>query len=371
MMQGKRESGRQAGRHQMQWINVVKALAAWMVVTSHLLRQGEAADFLAAFSVAVFLTLAGFTLHPHKDLRAFILRLVRRIVVPYLAAGLVSIMVYRILGSYAARSLGAAQIHTTLAEDLLHLVYASSVGGRMKWNESLWFLPCYVLMILMAECITRLARLHYLVPLAVYAAGGLVGYHMIAAGIMGLPWHLETALFVLPLCGVGQYMRMGMAGMLARRVSWYAALIGLVLFCNGVQIFPMVEAGAAGGSLSLRAVHLAGAAETYWFLLFVSTGAIYLIWYGVRRCRLTPWLPVAGTRSLDILLWNKFPVLFLQVVVPVVVPGFDTLFIGRTDVAAAAVSMLLAIPCIAACLVWCGGYRKVIRHILPDRTSLF
>lgn len=348
--------GAQAGR--IQWIDITKAMAAWMVVTSHLLRQGVLTDLLAAFSVSLFFVLAGMTLHPHKDRLQFMQRLLQRVVLPYLAAGLISIAVYRILGNYAAQRLGAASVTTTLAEDLRHLLYGSSVGGRMKWNESLWFLPCYCLMILMAECITRLRQIHYLLPLAFYVAGGAAGYRMIQAGMTGLPWHLETALLVLPLCGFGQYVGIGLMAMRTRPAM--AILVGAAMFCSGLQMFPAAEAGA-GGSLSLRAVHIGGAYETYWFLLATSVGAIYLIWYLARR-RPVAAAPYVGAHSLEIVLWNKFPVLFLQVIVPVMVPGFDTLFIGGTDMSAVLMAAILAIPCMAVCLVWAGCYTAVLRR---------
>lgn len=348
----------------LQWIDVVKAIAAWMVVTSHLLRRGPVTDLLAAMSVAIFYVLAGMTLHPHKDLRQFLLRLLQRIVLPYLAAGGLSIAVYRILGDYAAARLGAAAIQTTVLEDIGHLLYGSSVDGWMKWNESLWFLPCYCLMIMMAEGISRLRRYHLLLPLVVYAAGGYVGYEMITDGIMRLPWHLETALFVLPLCGIGQYIGITLAAV--RNRPLYALLVGAAMLCQGLQIYPYVEAAAPGGSLSLRAVNLAGAQETYLFLILTSVGTIYLIWYLVRRRRLAPWLPMTGARSLDIVLWNKFPVLLVQVVLPMFLPGLDDLFVGGTDATALAIALLLAIPCMAACLVWTTIYRRVLALLHMD-----
>lgn len=345
----------------LQWIDVVKAIAAWMVVTSHLLRRGVVTDLLAAVSVAIFYVLAGMTLHPHKDLRQFLLRLMRRIVLPYLVAGGMSIAVYRVLGDYAATRLGAAVIQTTVLEDIGHLLYGSSVDGWMKWNESLWFLPCYCVMIILAEGITRLRRWHELLPAAVYAAGGYIGYKMICDGIVRLPWHLETALFVLPLCGIGQYM--GITLVAIRNRPFYALLVGAAMMCKGLQIYPYVEAGTPSGSLSLRAGNLAGAQETYLFLILTSIGAIYLIWYLVRRRRLAPWLPATGARSLDIVLWNKFPVLLVQVVVPMFLPGFNDLFVGGTDAGALAIALILAIPCMAACLVWTACYRSVFARL--------
>lgn len=342
------------------WIDIVKALAAWMVVTSHLLRQGALTDLLAAISVSIFYMLAGVTMHPHADLRQFLQRLLRRIVVPYLAVGLISIAVYRILGSYAAGRLGANVSSTSLPEDLLHLVYGSSVAGRMKWNESLWFLPCYCLMILMAELIEQVGRRHDLLRLALYIAGGCVGYRLIAAGIVGLPWHLETALLVLPLCGFGRFLGPGLAG--RYRPSVLIVLMGLGWLSIGLRMFESVEV-LAGGSLSLRAPHLAGAEMTYWFLITTSIGIIYLTWCLVYVIPILAWSADVGARSLDIVLWNKFPVLVFQVVVPVFLPGFEEMFIGGEDLASLAYAAALAILCMAACLAWTACYTAAWRRL--------
>lgn len=343
------------------WIDTVKAMAAWMVVTSHLLRQGVVTDLLAAMSVSIFYVLAGVTMHRHADLVQFVARLLRRIVLPYLAAGLVSIVIYRLLGSYAAGRLGAEGIHTTIPEDLMHLLYGSSVGGRMKWNESLWFLPCYCIVILLAELIERMGQIHSILPAILYIACGYGGFTMIAAGIMGLPWHLETALLVMPLCGAGRYLYRGMQIV---RIHPLAALLGgLGWWSVGIEMFTAAEARAAGGSLSLRAVHIAGAPETYWFLMGTSVGAILVIYAATNVRRMPVCLTGLGTHSLDIVLWNKFPVLFLQVVIPVLCPGFDTLFVGREDAAAVLMAAVLALPCMAACLFWTSLYTMTLHRL--------
>lgn len=346
-----------AGR--IPWIDCAKAMAALMVVISHLLRQGAFTDLHAAIGVSIFYILAGVTMHPHQDLSQFLLRLIRRIVLPYLAVGLISIAAYRILGSYAAGQLGADISTTSLQEDLLHLLYGSSVAGQMKWNESLWFLPCYCLMILMAEFIEQAGRRYDLVRLMLYIAGGYAGYRLIDCGIVGLPWHLETALLVLPLCGFGRFLGQGMAG---RRPSILTALVGAGWSSIGLRMFEGVEQ-LAGGSLSLRAPHLAGLEATYGFLIATSVGIIYLIWYLTYAIPLLKWAAYVGERSLDIVLWNKFPVLIFQVVLPVFLPGFDEMFIGGEDTASLACAASLAILCIAACLAWPACYGAACRWV--------
>lgn len=341
------------------WIDITKATAAWMVVTAHLLRQGVLTDYLAAVSVAVFYMLAGVTLHAHDDMRAFLGRLLRRIVLPYLVVGLVSIVIYRVLGSYAADSLGTAVAETTLWQDLFHLLYGSSVHGWMKWNESLWFLPCYSVTILLAEGFEHVGQRWRLLQVVLYLGCGVVGYSLIRCGVTGLPWHLETALLVLPLCGLGRYMQQGI---LAQRRSWVMILAGAAFVVSTVQKFGNVER-AAGGSFSLRAPQLAGAETTYLFLILSTTGVIYLVKGLAQYIDFPAWVRAVGAHSLDIVLWNKFPVLFLQVVVPVLLPGVLPSYIGGMTPPALLAAAILAIPCMALCVVWSGLYQYVLRRL--------
>lgn len=340
------------------WIDIAKAMAAWMVVTSHLLRQGMLTDYLAAISVSIFYVLAGVTIHAHTDLRAFLVRLLRRIVLPYLAVGLISIVIYRFLGNYAAAGLGTDGVRTTLREDLWHLLYGSSVGGRMKWNESLWFLPCYCLVILLAEIIERTGRLHRVLPAVLYTVASLIGYGMIYRGMMGLPWHLETALLVLLLCGMGRYLARGLRMWHIHPLAIFLA--GLSVFYIGIEMFAAAQERAAGGSLSLRAVHLAGAPETYCCLAGSSAGLLLILWALLQGRQDIPWLPAVGAHSLDIVLWNKFPVLIVQTVIPAWCPGITAAFVGGENTQSLLIASILAIPCIAACLVWCMIYRQLL-----------
>lgn len=341
------------------WIDITKAAAAWMVVTAHLLRQGVLTDYLAAVSVAVFYMLAGAAHHAHDDVRVFVIRLLQRIVLPYFVVGLLSIVIYRLLGSYAAAGLGVTTAETTLSEDLWHLVYASSVAGRMKWNESLWFLPGYVVLMLMSEGIEHLARRWQPLRIVLYVAGGLLGYGLIGSGHAGLPWHLETALLVLPLCGLGHVLQ---TGILARPRQMMGLLAGAALLVWSMQLFPMVEL-AAGGAFSLRAPKMAPIDTTYLFLILTSAGIIYLVGTLAQVLRVPAMVRTVGVHSLDIVLWNKFPVLLLQVVVPSLFPGFASAFVGGTTATALLIAAILALPCMALCLVWTRIYRRVLSRL--------
>lgn len=358
------KTGREAGR--IVWIDIAKAAAAWMVVTSHLLRQGMLTDYLAAVSVAAFYILAGMTLRRYDSYAAYSWGRLRRIMLPYLFVGLVSIVMYRMLGSYAASHLGVALPETSAIEDLWHLLYGSSVNGLMKWNEPLWFLPCYCLSMMLAQHIERIGTGHRLRQGLLYLLGGLVGYGFIAAGITGLPWHLETALFLLPLIGCGRWLR----GELQEdaRGGRQAGLVGAALLAVGAVLFTVAESQAQEGAFSLRAIHLGGLWESYGFLLASAAGILLLVralcsMGTMRMLAEGPVLPYVGAHSLDIVLWNKFPVLAAQVLLPLVLPGITARFVGRSDAQALLIATLLALPCMGLCLVWTFLYQSFFARL--------
>lgn len=351
----------ESGSGRLVWIDLAKALAAYMVVMSHLIRSGVLTDFLAAFSVGIFFALAGVTHHRHENVTAWAAGLLRRIVLPYLAVGLISIVIYRFLGSYAASRLGVSVAETTLVEDLTHLLYGSSVGGRMKWNESLWFLPCYCLMILLSEIILQIARERVALEGLLYAICGLIGYGMIRAGMIGLPWHLETALLILPLCGLGRAVQRGIHG--RSLPGGLTFMSGVLLLVLGMVSFAAAQRRADYGSLSLRAAHVADLISTFGFLVCAAAGFVLIIYAATRGVHGST-IAVLGERSLEIVLWNKFPVLFMQVLLPVVLPGLEDWFVGRADLIAILAAAILAIPCVILCLVWADLYTMAIQRLL-------
>ena len=130
-----------------------RGIAILFIVSAHVLRKGALADYLMSTGVALFCVLSGVLL-PGGKKRPFwqkVARRLRRIYVPYLLVGLVSILVYAVLGQAAAAILKtkSGEMETGVLTNIGYLLFANSKNHHsMKWNETLWFLPCFLLALL-------------------------------------------------------------------------------------------------------------------------------------------------------------------------------------------------------------------------------
>ncbi len=332
----------------------------------------------------MFFLLSGMTFRYHTDQKQYWIQVAKRIILPYFGVGLFSIVVYRLLGGFAAKGLGTSIQETTIWEDLLHLLYGSSLHGAMKWNESLWFLPCYVCVIILAN----------LVGCVMNRAGKLAGYAGKADGRLAvsdnkklstwipgiaavlflliglyltqwsgeqanLPWHLETAFLMFPVFTLGHYWKKTLESCTKRKL-WIVILSCLVAFVCSIYQFR-----ALGAAMSIRTNELPNVTLCYVFLVF----GMMTIWYlacmidmtfirvGKNSTislltRIRKVVSIVGQSTLEILVWNKFAVLVCQLLLPRIIHGSGKWFIETTSVGGLILSLCLAVPCIAACLIW-------------------
>ena len=82
-----------------------KAFAIFVVVLAHVLRDGRYFTYFVPAAVPVFFLLSGITYHHGSSFLNFILKKIKTIVVPYLFAGVISIIIFAFLGRYASNLL--------------------------------------------------------------------------------------------------------------------------------------------------------------------------------------------------------------------------------------------------------------------------
>ena len=71
----------------------------------------------------------------------------------------------------------------------------------------------------------------------------------------------------------------------------------------------------------------------------------------------------AGIRSYDIMLWNKFPVLALQVLLPKILPGISGVFMENDSIQGLTAASAGAVFCILLCLVWIRICRSILLRL--------
>ena len=124
------------------YIDIAKCIGIYLIVLGHMLRRGTVFSYLATAGVPLFFFLSGVTYHYSNQKILFWKKKIVSLLIPYFFAGMISILIFCILGSFAGKKLGVAIRSTDIIPNFLGLLYANSKTQYMKWNNSLWFIPC-------------------------------------------------------------------------------------------------------------------------------------------------------------------------------------------------------------------------------------
>ena len=373
----------------MVWVDVGRGAAILMIVASHLIRTGPVTDYLGSAAVALFFYLSGYVCDPQQCVRtgsraAYWRKRFRRIYLPYVGVGIFSILIYAAGGRFAARRLGVTAKETGILQNLGYLLYANSKGGRMKWNETLWFLPCFMVVLLLAALIEEILGVY-----RVYDGGTqrqtrerifltvdsvLLGYLFSQVLRLELPWHAETA-FTMVL-----FYEAGILWRAAERPAWMRrrgalAAVFLVLFAASVLLTRGNDVRAGGRLRS--GISIRGDIYPH-FLLSMLILALCVTAFCLMAGWMTGWeekrgalsepgvlscaLAFLGQRSLDIMLWNKFPVLAVQLGLGMISPHAAQWVVENNSIPGLLLSLFLAVVCALLCVVWSAVLKAMWRR---------
>ena len=373
----------------MVWVDVGRGIAILMIVASHLIRTGPVTDYLGSAAVALFFYLSGYVCDPQQCVRpgsraAYWRKRFRRIYLPYVGVGIFSILIYAAGGRFAARRLGVTAKETGILQNLGYLLYANSKGGRMKWNETLWFLPCFMVVLLLAALIEEILGVY-----RVYDGGTqrqtrerifltvdsvLLGYLFSQVLRLELPWHAETA-FTMVL-----FYEAGILWRAAERPAWMRrrgalAAVFLVLFAASVLLTRGNDVRAGGRLRS--GISIRGDIYPH-FLLSMLILALCVTAFCLMAGWMTGWeekrgalsepgvlscaLAFLGQRSLDIMLWNKFPVLAVQLGLGMISPHAAQWVVENNSIPGLLLSLFLAVVCALLCVVWSAVLKAMWRR---------
>lgn len=383
--------GEQSRSGRIEYIDLARAFGILVMVSFHLLRRGPYTNLMNLMILPVFFYLTGYVRaigrsSRHQSFFGYVRKRARSILLPYFLVGLVSILIYQMLGSYAGSRLGV-KVNTSFGVNLLHLLYGSGKNGAMKWNESLWFLPCIFCMNLIAEIIERMPVRGIRARNAMRSAAAvlcLLAGRLLAGRGAVLPWHLETALANLfwTEAGImtGEYLAVSWTESqpvhtdgrdsdsrrsipVSTSVSSRDFCISRLILC-GLCICAIILLTPHLGKVSFRTDEY----DHYFTALLCGAVCVLLIMTVCRAVQKSGdgarWLRISGSvgeRSMDIMLWNKFPVLFCQTILPVILPGFEKTFLENNTPGGLVICLLLAIPCLLLCLLWTDIYKIIIK----------
>ena len=78
-------------------------------------------------------------------MKVFLRDLFQTLGIPYLFWGIVSILIYALMGRLTVNALNMDQSHFEIGSNVISLIYGNSDTGYFEWNRPLWFLPCLFL----------------------------------------------------------------------------------------------------------------------------------------------------------------------------------------------------------------------------------
>jgi hypothetical protein len=334
----------------------------------------------------MFFFLSGYVYRWKEDRRAYWLGRIRRLVIPYFAVATVSILIYHAAGRFAAAQIGTDIGTTDILPNLAAMLYANSKDHSMKWNETLWFVPCFLTVLIMANLLERwivwcgkkgFDLSAAIVRLAAIGTSLCLHYFLTQRNDLRLPWQWETAFAMLPTFEAGilahtaisvhnaqaytNDIKPGKCGDFRPIRLTTGAALGIAPLSIALEIIltPM------NGQISIRGDIYTHYALSFLILALGIAGYILLA-YGIIPAagdnRFLCLASYVGRHSFDIMLWNKFPVLIFQTLLPVVIHGFDDLYVAQDNLRGVLISIPLTLVCIALCLLWTAIYQHIKHH---------
>jgi fucose 4-O-acetylase-like acetyltransferase len=320
------------------WIDICKAIAIFAIVLGHVLRGGAVQQYVLSFHVPLFFMLSGVVFSSGgRGFRSFAARKARAVLLPYFIWGFISCVIYALLGSFAAKSLG---VNVTQSDSffmtLLSFVYGNESVFTMVANLPLWFLPClFAVYMIMYPAAELNGRRLYAVTLLCFAAGGI---NANLTHIYRLPFNIENAVFMSGFFALGMCIRRSPLFSDSDRFSAAHTAAGIAL----------IGAGAVFSQLN---GHIAYSWSVYGTYHLYMAGALCGCLGWVLISRQLPKLravEAVGASTLAILVMHKFPILVFQTAVPVV----KTLLAANNPLCGIAVSAAVVAMCMAVKLIF-------------------
>lgn len=291
------------------WIDIAKGITIFLVVFGHTLRGGIGQRIVYSFHVSTFFLLAGMTCNT-DNLKSRIKNDFQRILIPYYSFGVLSVLIFAFLGTFAASQL-QLDVNVSLDRNFLELLYACPRGGRLKFNMPLWFLPCLFVTKMLYYALYKLCRKKHFFVLIGSLVIAAVGFFYTNQSAPDLPFNLPVSLKMLLFFSLGKWISLWLPEFKGYNCPNYRVLIlgvGMLIVTAVVAYFsPRVD--YANDHFPNILVFLVTSLLGCFGISFVAMG--------LKNCAILEYL---GKNSLAILVMHKFPVLLFQTVGPLKVP---------------------------------------------------
>ncbi len=297
-------------KKRVSYIDIARGLGILAIVLCHGCRDHYISRYLFSFEVPLFFMLAGMTFSDRDDFASFAMKKFRTVMVPFYTAALICIPLYVVLGATVGRMLNIAgemiRADEIVPNILWGVIYATSKNGFMKWNTPLWFLPCLFALEMIVFIFEKYlngdkSTFKRTLFCILFTSAGILWQRCFRK--VYLPFQLETAFNMVLFMELGIMFREYEK---SHELSRTAALaIGIILIIAGIT------AARFNPQISVRTDGYHNYAVFLVSALASSFGYI-LLSFGIGSLSGAQY---AGSHSLVILLWHKFPLLVLQMLV--------------------------------------------------------
>lgn len=337
------------GTKRLDFIDVAKGIAIFLVVYAHVLHTGFIYQVIFSFHVPLFFFLAGTTYQKKGGFKTFVLGKARRLLLPYYFWGLISIVVFKILGRFIMNG----NETTSLLDDLFGLLYANSRNGLMKWNTPLWFLPSLFMVYIVIDLLER-----FVIIGGGYYRRCILILCFISIGLLFekyvnciLPFHFEQVIYLVSFAEAGiavqpYFWKESRNERTEKHIKRILVIFTGLLLCSIISYF--------NGLAEIRTYDYGRSGVL--FLLSSILGIISTIELSVLLHD-SIILQRLGMKTMAVLVMHKFPILLFQLIIPF---SKNILSNGKSLGA-----ILLSFPIAIVCIILCYVGDLIIVRICP------
>ncbi len=268
--------------NRINWIDALKGLSIFFVIVGHNINveygfiPTVTKSFIYSWHIPLFFFLSGICFSTKDNIRNFIIKKIRTLIIPMVVFSIINILVdyifYGLLLNTSQRNI----------EYLINSLIGIILQQRgQTYNSYLWFLPCMfwvqILLYLLVKFLKTKRNL-VLVMLMLFTVGILF---IKFVGIM-LPWEIETSLIALIFTGIGFIVKDNIH-FLGKVSKWYSiiafVICGIITYINTVYNGEHVD--LATNTIGLPITYLIGAFSGIcgWCILFYKMNNIKILNY--------------------------------------------------------------------------------------------
>lgn len=312
--------------YRVKWIDCAKGIGIFLIVLGHVLTNGIFRKILYSVSVPLFFYLNGLNFNGEYEFDVFFKKKFKKIIIPYIFVSLFSITLYCFL-LFLKNELKFLEV----IKNIISMLYANSNFNYMKWNQPLWFLPCFFMSSIIFYFICKIKNFKFqsFVVFIIVIFGHLLGYFNIY-----LPFQFETSMCML----LWIYL-----GTVSRKINFNSKFeFNIKSFCFMLILLSIsVFVSLINSTVSVRT-------DSYGnLLLYIICASLLIIviqYFSNYNFNL---FNIIGKDSLFILLFHKFPILIFQMYIPYI----NNILMNGNSFTCIFISIIISIVCICFCII--------------------